>query len=188
MDDRTAYRRRDAYLPWSHNALMRRGDRMFATAAVISVALVLLAIPLCVWAGNATYRAVTARADDAIPISATVVHVTDPGATAVGTTATLAWRTSSGRHTDTMSVADGTKTGAVLDAWTTADGTRLHNHPGVTERVLGAVWVGGLTWLAVLTLVIIATGLVRRRVTRTHDALWDREWALAGKANGWAAR
>lgn len=188
MDNRMSYRRRAAYLPWSHNPLMRRGDRMIAAAVVTSVVILLLAIPLSVWAADATYRSVTDRADAAIPISATVVSVSDSDPTAVETTATVSWRNSSGVHTDSTSVPRGTKDGSTTPAWTTADGTRLQDHPGPTERVLGAVWVGVLAWCAMFALVMSGVTLVRRRVARVHDVLWDREWSQAGNANGWASR
>ncbi|RPA59549.1 hypothetical protein EF294_13285 [Gordonia oryzae] len=188
MDNRMSYRRRAAYLPWSHNPLMRRGDRMVAAAVVTSVVVLILAIALSVWAAGATYRSVTDSADAATPISATVLNVSDPDPTAVETSATVSWRDSSGVHTDSMSVPRGTKDGSTTHAWTTPDGTRLQDHPGPAERVLAAIWVGVLAWCVAFALVMSGVTLVRRRVARIHAVLWDREWSHACNTNGWASR
>ncbi|MGV9670575.1 MULTISPECIES: Rv1733c family protein [unclassified Gordonia (in: high G+C Gram-positive bacteria)] len=187
MAAHTTYRRFAAFYPWSTNPLMRRGDRHLARAGWSAVLVTVLAIPLCIWAATTTYDSVTARADRAIPASATVLSVVAADPTAIDTSATVSWRNADGTHTAITSVPHGTAEGSSIDIWTTADGSQLQQHAGPLERILGAVWVGILSWALVFAIMIGAVALVRRRVARAHADQWDREWRQAGNANGWAA-
>lgn len=187
MDELTRYRRIAAYLPWSGSPLMRRGDRMLATTIIAALALILLSVPLCVWAAKSTYQSVTDRTQGSIATTATVLRVTDADPAALQTSATVAWSDSAGRHTDTTVVPRGTQPGSLIDVWTSPDGTTLQEHPGTAERVLGALWVGALAWITVIAVALGVIVFVRRCVTRAHGLRWDREWAQAGRTNGWAA-
>lgn len=178
-----------AQLPWSANPLMRHGDRVFGIVLVSVTALLLLALPLSIWSGTATYQTVSARSADTIPVTATVTEVTAADPTATETNATVTWRHDGLRGSGTTSVPRGTTVGTTVDLYTNREGTALVDRVGPIERILCAIWVAILGWAAVAVLAGVALSFTRRRVEARHSVEWEREWLqAAGTPNGWAAR
>lgn len=185
---RLGSRRLHAYLPWSGNPLMRRGDRVVGIAVLFSALLALAFIPLCAWAGDSTYQSVTARADTATQVTARVVHVAAGDPTTPQSNATVSWVSHGVTRTDSTPVPRSTHDGESMTIWTAPDGSLVPDPPGGFERVLCAVWVALLAWGAALVALAGLVELFRRRVTRQHAILWDQEWQAASEANGWASR
>lgn len=177
-----------ALRPWSSNPLMRRGDRTLAVAWLVALGLALIAIPLSVWAGAATYQVVADRAAEAQPTTATVTAILDTDPASTDTSATVSWILDGQAQTTQVPVPRGTRVGASTQLWLDADGRPLINPGGTFEHVLCGVWVGLLAWLGTAALALAVLALIRGAIARRHDSDWEHEWHLACTADGWAAR
>ncbi|NDK91927.1 hypothetical protein GYA93_20495 [Gordonia desulfuricans] len=176
------------YRPWSSNPLMRHGDRVIAWIMFTMLVIVLVAVPLCAWAGMGTYRMVTERAETAVPATATVVSVAATDPTSAESAASVVWRQGETQYTGMTQVSRATRTGTQVPVWTTPDGSRLTDHAGPFERVFCGVWVGLTAWIAAAAAALGIAVLLRRRITRQLADDWDREWQQAGIApHGWAS-
>ncbi|MGV9709776.1 Rv1733c family protein [Gordonia sp. NPDC003424] len=175
------------YQPWSRNPLMRRGDRVRATASLAAILLALLAVPVCIVVSMGTYSSVTNRVDQAVAVTAHVDSVAATATPSPARGAVVSWNRQGTRHTGSTVVPNATKAGDSIQVWLDRNGTLVPEPAGMFERLLTAAWAGLLCWMGAIAVTLAGVGLVHRRVAKRHAALWDLEWTEASQTNGWAS-
>ncbi|MFW0797773.1 hypothetical protein AAFP30_28485 [Gordonia sp. CPCC 205515] len=173
--------------PWSKNPLMRRGDRVAATASMLAALVALIAVPFCIVAAMTTYSSVTDRSHEAVPVTARVVSIAASDPTSPARGATVAWDQRGSRHTGTAVLPTSTKVGDSVQVWTDRNGNVTQDPAGTVERVITATWAGLLCWIGAIAVAMAGVALVHRRIARRHAGLWDQEWIQASQSNGWAS-
>lgn len=176
------------------NPLARRTDRVEGVLLLVVVLGMLIALPLAVLAGSATYRGqaaiseqqhatrhlVTATLTEDAPIPS---PATDNGFVESGSSGVHArWTAPDGtQRTGTIPADPGTKSGATVPLWLTASGEPAPAPLNSSDITTTGILAGVFFWLASAILLVTGYWVGRFLLDRRRGSRWDREWATVGQ-------
>jgi len=184
--------------PWNANPLMRGSDRIEALAVVLTVAVVLLLVPIAAAVGTASYTQLTERSHHAITggrqVPAIVVDndpedmsVRDPlseNASRIGPMIAR-WDVEGTEHTGLVDLGTRVEAGETVRIWVDEAGDYMSAPRTGSENAIAALG----TALAVLILGVVGCTLtllgLHGVMNRHRMARWQQEWQQARRLPGW---
>ncbi len=165
---------------FGRNPLLRRTDRIEALVVLVALAVSLIGVPIAGVVGAVTYgardRVYTQEAHDRHRVAATVA---DARGEDLGLTVVQArWPGPGGERGGTLELTEHAKAGGTVDIWVDGAGNPAVP-PTPTWLAAGeAVGVAVVTALAVTMAMGAVVSVVRSRLDRVRDALWERDIEL----------
>ncbi|MEE2033834.1 Rv1733c family protein [Rhodococcus chondri] len=191
--------------PWHRSPLLRRGDRIESTVALVVAAFVVMMVPIAATYGTITYGNLAAQAQlyQRIhrQVEATVLDTVPPEA-AMATSQTdhppapatvpadrrwVRWSMDGHAHTAQLSRPADVRHGERIGIWIDSRGVPVEAPRSGTDSAATAV-IGALALWAVVLAGGSGLWYAVHRASR-HRRLqgWEREWDRADNASGWSA-
>lgn len=162
------------------NPLLRRTDRIEALVLLVALVVTLIAVPVAGVVGAVTYeardRVYTREAHERHRVTARVVdaRVEDLGLTVVQ----AKWPGPTGERGGPLELAERAEAGGTVEIWVDRNGDPVVA-PTPTWLAAGeAVGVAVVTALAAIMVMAALVAVVRSRLDRARDALWERDLEL----------
>ncbi|OBG61816.1 MULTISPECIES: hypothetical protein [unclassified Mycobacterium] len=170
---------------FGRNPLLRRSDRIEALVVLVALAVSLIAVPVAGVAGAVTYgardRVYIQEAHDRHRVRATV---TDALVEELGVTVVQAkWAGPKGDRVGPLAVSEQAKVDGTVEIWVDADGNPVMPPTPTWLAVAEAVGVAGVTALAVAVAMAVLVAVVRARLDRARDAMWERDIEFLAEAS-----
>ncbi|CQD20082.1 transmembrane protein [Mycobacterium europaeum] len=162
------------------NPLLRRTDRIEALVVLVALIVTLIAVPVAGVVGAVTYeardRVYTREAHERHLVTA---RVTDARVEDFGLTVVQAkWPGPSGERSGTVELTQRAEAGGTVEIWVDRGGSPVVA-PTPTWLAAGeAVGVAVVTALAATMVMATIVAVVRSRLDRIRDALWERDLEL----------
>lgn len=174
------------------NPLARRSDRIEGVVLLVVVLGLIIALPLAVLAGGATYREqaaiseqqhathrlVTATLLEAVPIPSPAVGTSliDNGSPGVR----ARWTAPDGaERIGTIAADPGSAAGTRVPLWLAESGDPSPAPLSSTEITTTGIVAGAFFWLASMCVLVTAYWLARLVLDCRRSSRWDHEWAAA---------
>ncbi|WP_027946267.1 Rv1733c family protein [Amycolatopsis taiwanensis] len=174
------------------NPLARRSDRVEGAMLLVVVLGMLIALPLAVFVGGATYRGqaaiseqqhatrhlVTATLLEAVPVPTPAADnsIVDNGSPGVR----ARWTAPDGsERTGAIPADPGTPAGKPVPLWLTASGDPAPAPLNSTEITTAGIVVGAFFWLASASVLVAGYWAGRLILDRRRGSQWDHAWATA---------
>lgn len=170
---------------FGRNPLLRRADRIESLIMLVALVVSLVAVPVAGVFGAVTYGArdqvYTREAHERHRVMATIIDalVEDLGVVVVQ----AKWPGPNGERNGPLVVTEQAKVGGTIEMWVDADGNPV-DPPSPTWLAVGeAVGVAVVTALAATMTMAALVAVVRSRLDRARDALWERDIKLLAEAS-----
>ncbi|OBH92347.1 hypothetical protein [Mycobacterium sp. E2733] len=162
---------------FGRNPLLRRADRIESLVMLVALVMSLIAVPVAGVLGAVTFdardRVYTREAHERHRVPATVVDalVEDLGVTVVQ----AKWSGPTGEREGPLAVTEQATLGGTIEMWVDGDGNPV-DPPTPTWLAAGeAVGVAVVTALAVTMTMAALVAVVRSRLDRARDAMWEHD-------------
>lgn len=176
------------------NPLARRSDRVEGALLLVVALGLLIALPLAVFAGGATYRGQAAISEQQHAtrhlVTATLIEnapvptpATDNSFVESGSSGVHArWTAPDGtERTGTIPADPGTEAGTSVPLWLTASGDPAPAPLNSSDITTTGILAGVFFWLASAVVLVGAYWAGRLILDRRRRTRWDHEWATAGQ-------
>ncbi|MGD1173179.1 hypothetical protein ACKUVQ_07840 [Mycobacterium seoulense] len=169
---------------FGRNPLLRRTDRIEALAVLVALVVSLIAVPVAGVVGAVTYgareRVYTQEAHDRHRVTATVAdsRVEDLGVTVVQ----AKWPGRNGERSGTLDLTEPARAGGTVEIWVDRDGEPVVAPTPAWLAAAEAVGVAVVTALGMTMAMAALLAIVRSRLDRARDALWERDIELLAEA------
>ncbi|WP_082956121.1 hypothetical protein [Mycobacterium sp. E3339] len=170
---------------FGRNPLLRRSDRIEAMVVLVAIAVSLLGVPVAGVIGATTYGArdkvYTQEARERHRVVATVdeARAEDFGVTV----AQAKWPGPNGERGGTLELSERVQAGGTVDIWVDGDGNPVVPPPPTWLAAAEAVGVAVVAALGVTMAMAALVAVVRSRLDRARDALWERDIELLAEAS-----
>ncbi len=169
----------------SHNPLLRRSDRVQATAKNVVVTLLILMLPIAVWLGMASLSAQQSRvADQQVSVQPATATTTAEAIAAPVASSEFAstptsnveatWSFDGAEHSGTVSVTAGTPEGTQTRIWVDRNGDRTTQPITNADAVAAALFTGIGSLFAVALVLFGFYSALKFRLDMGRNADWDK--------------